>query len=347
MSSSPAVSGRPLVISVPEPRSLDLIFTPAARAAFEAAYEFVETDPDKVAALPDEVLARARYILGQPPISPETLAKLASLRAVLNVETNLIDNMPYDTLFERGIHVVTTGAVFAEPVAELGLAMALNLARDIVDADLAFREGNELWGGDGNAEARLLSGSEIGIVGFGDLGKALARVLQGFRPTLRVYDPWLPPSLLREAGAIPASLETVLSQSDTVFVVAAVTTDNRGFLNAASFASMRKGASFILLSRADVVDFPALMAAVECGHIRAASDVFPEEPLAKDHSVRRIRGFLRSAHRAGALDVAFKRMGDMVLEDMALMDKGLPPVRCKRAERETVKRMRSRPVTRN
>ena len=66
---------------------------------------------------------------------------------------------------------MTTGAVFAEPVAELGLAMALNLARNIVDADLAFRNGAELWGGDGNQTARLLSGSEIGIIGFGDLGR--------------------------------------------------------------------------------------------------------------------------------------------------------------------------------
>ena len=89
------------------------------------------------------------------------------------------------------------------------------------------------------------------------------------------------------------------------------------------------------------------MAAVESGHILAASDVFPEEPLAKDHPVRRLPHFLRSAHRAGALDIAFKRMGDMVLEDMALMDRGLPPIRGKRAERETVRRMRSRPVTTN
>ena len=50
---------------------------------------------------------------------------------------------------------------------------------------------------------------------------------------------------------------------------------------------------------------------------------------------------------AGALDVAFKRMGDMVLEDMALLDQGLPPLKGKRAERETVSRMRSKPVTRN
>ena len=84
------------------------------------------------------------------------------------------------------------------------------------------------------------------------------------------------------------------------------------------------------------------------GAPRALSpDVVPEEPLPPDHPVRTLPGFLRSAHRAGALDTAFKRMGDMVLEDMALLDHGLPPLRCKRAERETVSRMRSRPVTSN
>jgi lactate dehydrogenase-like 2-hydroxyacid dehydrogenase len=56
------------------------------------------------------------------------------------------------------------------------------------------------------------------------------------------------------------------------------------------------------------------MEAVHDGHIVAASDVFPEEPLPRDHRVRKLPGFIRSAHRAGALDVAFKRMGDMVLE---------------------------------
>ena len=250
-------------------------------------------------------------------------------------------------LFQRGIHVVTTGAVFAEPVAELGLGLALDLARGITDADLAFREGRELWGGEGNQAARLISGSDVGIVGFGDLGRAMNRLLAGFRARVRVFDPWLPSSLLREAGVEPATLDEVLAESDVVFVVAAVTTENRGFLGAEAFARMRPGAAFILLSRADVVDFPALMQAVQSGHIRAASDVFPEEPMPADHPVRGLPGILRSAHRAGALDVAFKRMGDMVLEDTALVDRGLPPMRCKRAERETVSRVRSRPVTTN
>lgn len=340
-------NAKPLVISAPHPRTIDLIFTASQRAILFDTYEILEVEPDDVNLLPTDVLSRARYIIGQPPLSLNTLQNLSSLKCILNVESNLFDNMPYEYLFEKGIHVVTTGAVFAQPVAEMGLGMALCLARDIIDADLAFRNGNELWGGDGNAHARLISGSKVGIIGFGDLGRSMAQVLSGFRAEISVFDPWLPPSILEEQGVRPTSLDDVLCNSDYVFVVASVTSENKGFLNADAFAKMKQGAALILLSRADVVDFDDLMAAVSSGHILAASDVFPEEPLAPDHPVRKLKGFVRSAHRAGALDSAFKKMGDMVLEDMALMDKGLPPMRCKRAERETVSRMRSKPVTQN
>lgn len=335
---------KPLVLSSPAPRTFDLIFSPSALGVLHEKYEIVEVEPSEIAALDDDTLAKARYIVGQPALSQETLSRMRSLRCIFNVEGNLLDNMPYDQLFQRGIHVVTPSQVFAEPVAEIGLAFALDLARGVIDADLAFRQGTELWGSEGNRTARLLSGSDIGFIGFGDLGKALHRLLQGFRARVKAFDPWLPPSVLIEHGVEPASLDAVLSQSDFVFVVASVTSENQGFLDARSFASMRKGAALILLSRAGVVDFPDLIEAVRSGHILAASDVFPEEPPARDHPVRSLPGFLRSAHRAGALDIAFKRMGDMVLEDMALIDSSLPPMRCKRAERETVSRMRSKPV---
>ena len=338
---------RPLVISAPEPRTLDLIFTEDKLKELRARYEIFETDAASVAGLDDSLLAGARYVLGQPPIPSETLAKMTALKAVLNVESNLIDNMPYDEVFARGIHVVTTGAVFAVPVAEIGLGFALDLARGITPADVAFTAGRELWGGDGNASARLLTGADVGIIGFGDLGRALNRLLAGFRCNVTVHDPWLPPSILEDAQVTPATLDEVLTGSDFIFVMAAVTSENRGFLGREEFASMRPGAAFILLSRADVVDFEALLDAVERGHIRAATDVWPEEPMPADHRARRVDGLIRSAHRAGAMDIAFKQMGDMVLEDMALMDKDLPPMRCKRAERETARRMRSKPVDKN
>ncbi|MCB6178281.1 hydroxyacid dehydrogenase [Rhodobacter sp. Har01] len=338
---------RPLVISCPLPRSLALIFAPDRLADLRARYRIVETVDEDFAALPPEVLAQARYIIGQPPLSEATLAAMTGLRCTFNVESNLLPNMPYDAAFVRGVHVVTTGAVFAEPVAEIGLGFALSLLRNIHGADAAFGAGTELWGGDGNAQARLLTGAEVSIIGFGDLGRALARVLAGFRPRLSIHDPWLPEARIREAGARPVDLPTALAEADVVFVTAAVTAENRGFLGADAFAAMRPGAAFILLSRADVVDFPALIDAVASGHIRAATDVWPEEPLPQGHPARALPGLLKSAHRAGALDAAFKRMGEMVLADMALLDRGLPPNLCKRAERETVARFRSRPVSRN
>jgi phosphoglycerate dehydrogenase-like enzyme len=272
---------------------------------------------------------------------------MSSLRCVFNVEGNLFLNMPYDDAFARGVYVVTTSSVFAAPVAEIGLGLALDLARGITAADRAFQEGRELWGLEGTRNARLIGGAEVGILGFGALGQAVTRLLEGFRTRVRAFDPWLPDSVLVGSGVEAADLDTVLAQSDFVFVTASVTSENEGFLGAEAFAGMRKGAAFILLSRAGVVDFDALVEAVRSGHIVAASDVFPEEPMPAGHPVRTLPGFIRSAHRAGALDSAFKAMGDMVLDDMALMDRGLPPVRCKRAERETVSMMRSKPVEKN
>jgi phosphoglycerate dehydrogenase-like enzyme len=332
---------------VPEPRSLALIFTPDDEAKLRRDYQIFEGQGPTVSKVVEEHIAEARFIIGQPELPRHILQQAKKLKAILNVESNFLDNMDYDYCFLNGIHVLTTGRVFAAPVAEIGLGMALSLERNIGGADRAFRAGKELWGGDGNREARLVSGGNIGFVGFGDLGRALHRLLAGFRATIRVFDPWLSAGVLEDQGVEPATLDDVLTKSDVIFVVASVTSDNGGFLGASEFAKMRKGTSFILLSRAGVVDFDALMAAVKSGHIRAASDVFPEEPLPADHPVRKLEGFILSAHRAGALDVAFKQMGKMVLDDMGLMTRGLPPVTCRRAERETVHRVRSKPVSRN
>jgi phosphoglycerate dehydrogenase-like enzyme len=338
------MTDRPLILSCPLPRTLPLLFAPDRLSILFDRYDVVETTDEGLPHLPADTLQEARYIIGQPPLDPGLLARLQSLRCIFNVESNLLPNMPYEEAFARGIHVVTTGAVFAEPVAEIGLGFALSLARNIHGADADFRRGEEKWGGEGNAQARLLTGSTIGILGMGTLGQAVARVLQGFRPRLLAHDPWQAGSVTRSLGAEPVTLDALLSESESLFVTAAVTSENQGFLDAQAFARMRPGAALILLSRAGVVDFDALVEAVRTGHIQAASDVFTEEPLPPDHPVRSLPGFLLSAHRAGALDLAFKRMGEMVLEDMALLDRGLPPQVCKRAERETVARFRSMPV---
>jgi phosphoglycerate dehydrogenase-like enzyme len=335
------------VFCIPEPRTLDLIFTAPALQYLRENFRLLEGEGSAGLALLEQHIGEIDFIVGQPPLSSALLSKAKRLRAILNVESNFLDNMDYEQCFVRGIHVLSTGKVFAQPVAEIGLGLALALERNIVGADRDFRAEREVWGGDSNTSARLLSGGNIGFIGFGDLGRALNKLLVPFRATVRAYDPWLPPSALIEAGVMPATLDEVLTSSDVIFVVAGVTTENGGFLGANEFAKMRRGASFILLSRAGVVDFEALMAVVASGHVRAASDVYPEEPLPQDHPVRKLEAFILSAHRAGALDVAFKDMGRMVMEDLQLMSRGLPPSAMRRAERETVQRFRSKPVDKN
>lgn len=341
------MDSRPLLFCIPEPRTLDLIFTAADLQTLHQDFRLIEGEGAAGLALLEHQVAEIDFIIGQPPLSAALLAQATRLRGILNVESNFLDNMDYGQCFARGIHVLSTGKVFAQPVAEIGLGLALALERNIVGADRDFRQGREVWGGDSNRSARLLSGGDIGFIGFGDLGRALNRLLVPFRAKVRAYDPWLPPSALRDAGVDPASLDEVLTSSDVIFVVAGVTTENGGFLGADAFTKMRRGTSFVLLSRAGVLDFDALMAAVSSGHIQAASDVYPEEPLPLNHPVRSLENFILSAHRAGALASAFKDMGRMVLEDLQLMSRGLPPQAMRQAERETVQRFRSKPVARN
>jgi phosphoglycerate dehydrogenase-like enzyme len=94
----------------------------------------------------NDPIAEATFIIGQPDLSNEVLQKAKNLKAIFNVETNFLDNMDCDHCFSHGIHVLTTGRVFAAPVAEIGLGPALSLERNIMGADRAFRHGQELWG---------------------------------------------------------------------------------------------------------------------------------------------------------------------------------------------------------
>jgi phosphoglycerate dehydrogenase-like enzyme len=159
-----------------------------------------------------------------------------------------------------------------------------------------------------------------------------------------VYDPWIPAGVLRDADVEPATLEEVLRESTFVFVLAAVTDENQHLLDGDRLDLLRAGARLVLVSRAAVVDFPALYERVGAGRFLAAVDVWPEEPVPPDDPARSLEGLVLSAHRAGGIDAAFRAIGDMVFEDLLQVASGLPPVRMQVAARELVRRYRSRPV---
>ncbi|MBT7205358.1 MAG: dehydrogenase, partial [Deltaproteobacteria bacterium] len=218
------------------------------------------------------------------------------------------------------------------------------LARNVHQAHTDFQNGLEKYGLEGNQDAELLTGATVGILGYGDLGRAVKGVLQGFQNQILAHDPWLPYGLLERNGVQPVGLEQLLRESRFVFVTATITTENSKLLNAERLEWMQPGAMLILLSRAEIADFKDLQKFANSGRIRVATDVFPEEPVPQEDPIRQTKNMLLSAHRAGALTSALQQIGKLVLEDLELISRNLPPVSCKRAHLETVTQIRSKPI---
>jgi phosphoglycerate dehydrogenase-like enzyme len=337
---------RPVVILRPAPQRAHIIFSPSAMDRLRSAYRVVDLDADPSEEAFEAALPEAFAIIGQPDLPAERLARAPHLRLVLNVEGNFYPNVDYEECFRRGIHVVACGPAYSQAVAEHSVGLAIDLARGISREDRAFREGRERYVSGANDDAILLRGSDMGILGYGNLGRALVPLLAAFRPrVIRAYDPWLPERILRDAGLQPAPLEEVLRESTFLFVLATVTVESTHLLDAARLDLIPPGARLVLASRAAVVDYDALVPRVAEGRFLAAIDVWPEEPMPADHEVRRLEGLVLSAHRAGGIPQAFLEIGEMVLDDLGQVARGLPPARMQPAARELVGRYRNRPVT--
>lgn len=341
---------RPVIlIADPEPRTLDMIFEPDVLARLGALGDLrVHADGRRLSDEDlDDALAQASIVIGQIDLPAGRLERMGRLKAIFNVEGNFLPNIDYAWCFRHGVHVLNTSPVYATSVAETALGMALDLCREITATHEAFRSKSEKWGLESNADSFLLTGARVGIVGLGDLGSALRRMLVPFRCEVRVFDPWLSERRIREQDCIPSGLDELFRQSRVVFLFASSTSENQGFIGRRELELMPRGSVLLVMSRAGIIDFEALEEAVRSGHVRAGIDVFPVEPLPAESALRSLDGVVLSSHRSGGMRESFLEIGRLVVADSELILLGLPPQVCKRAERETVTLMRSRPVAKS
>ncbi len=332
----------PVILFDPFPRSAPMIFTAEMEQRFLGLGRIVGLGESGAGKLPADLveatLPEAVAVVGQTDLDASRLARAPKLKAIVNVEGNFVRNVDYAECFRRGIQVLTIAPAFAHPVAEMALGFALDLARGITRADRLMREGKEQYGLLGARDSFVLRGATMSFIGCGNLGRALLPLLASFRPRLLIHDPWLPDGLIREMGGEPASLSAALSEARVIFALAGVTEENRGLLSRERLEMIRSDAVFLLLSRAGLVDFDALLDLVAAGRFRAATDVFPVEPAPADSRARQVDGLLLSAHRAGASSSTFATIGEMVVDDLGLILQGLPPQRLQAARAETVGR---------
>jgi phosphoglycerate dehydrogenase-like enzyme len=177
-----------MILIDPQPRTMDLIFQPAAQRRLAEIADLVVFDTGP---MPTEMLERnlpqADLLIGQTDLPTERLQQASKLRAIFNVEGNFLPNIDYDHCFSHGIRVLIASPAFALPVAEMALAFALDLARGISKNDRAFRSKAEIYGLRSNQNSFLFTGCRVGIIGFGDLARAFRPMLRPFRCPVKVY----------------------------------------------------------------------------------------------------------------------------------------------------------------
>ena len=336
-----------LVILIdPYPRSLNLIFSNTNLNLLKKKFQLISAPKNikQKNIFYKKNIANATFIIGQPDLPESILLKAKNLKAIFNVESNFMNNMDYNYCFKKGIHVLATSPVFAQPVAEMALGLTLSLARSIHIAHNDFIEGKEKYGGETSNQNFILKNKTFGIIGFGDLAKALLPLIKPFSDKILAYDPWVPSQIIEKENVKSTNLDNLIKNSDIIYVLASITSTNTGMIDAQKLKLMKPGSSFILMSRAAIINFKDLYIHLKKNRNFAGIDVFPLEPVSKNDPFRKLKNVIFSPHRAGAINSAFKEMGEIVLGDINLIMKGLPPRLCKRAERETVKHLRSKPV---
>lgn len=216
-----------------------------------------------------------------------------------------IDSIDQDACRRRGIAVCNTPNAFSEPVADSVLGYMLCFARKLPWMTQAMRQG--VWE---KIPGRALRECTLGIIGVGNVGRAVARRGVAFGLRMLGTDPVAPTTeVLRETGLEMVALDQVLSESDFVSVNCDLNPTSHHLLDAAAFARMRPETVVINTARGPIIDEPALIEALDAGQIAgAALDVFEEEPLPEDSPLRRMDNVMLAPHNANSSPEAWERV---------------------------------------
>ncbi|MFB6131438.1 MAG: C-terminal binding protein [Salinigranum sp.] len=265
-----------------------------------------ELDPERA----DRQFAGADAVLtSQVDLDAERIETMQNCRVISRYGIG-VDNVDVEAATEREIHVGNAPTYGIEEVAVHTVALLLNLARRIKQADAVVARGG--WreappvfrdaaapGGTRELPVSRVSTETVGFVGFGNIGRAVCELLSGFGVRVLVFDPYLDPGDVADADAELADFETVTEEADYLTIHSPLTAETRGLVDRDVLARMKDSAFILNCARGAIVDEDALVEAVDAGEIEgAAIDVFPEEPLPEGHPLRDHERVITTPHVA-------------------------------------------------
>jgi D-3-phosphoglycerate dehydrogenase / 2-oxoglutarate reductase len=232
-------------------------------------------------------------ITGFEPITAKVIAAAPKLRVVAKHGAG-VDNIDIPAATKAGVVVVSAAGVNSEAVAEMTIGLFLALARAIPLADRQTRAGG--WPRLAGAE---LAHKTVGIVGFGQIGRLVAKRVAGFETKVLAHDAFVSADAARQHGAELTSLDRLLAEADYISLHVPLTKETRGLIAADQLKRMKKTAFLVNVSRGGIVDEQALCDALKAKAIGgAALDVFDKEPPGSS-PLFDLENFIAAPHMAG------------------------------------------------
>ncbi|MCA0012285.1 2-hydroxyacid dehydrogenase [Mesorhizobium sp. B292B1B] len=281
---------------------------------------------------PDEVvefIADAEILVTQlAPLSEGMMRRLPALKLVAVSRGGPI-NIDMEAARTHGITVVNVPGRNATAVAEFAIGAILAETRLIRVGHEALRRGE--WRGDlyrADRTGRELSEMTVGVVGYGNIGTKVVRLLRAFGCHVLVSDPYVQLSAEdRNAGVELVALDDLLSRSDVVTLHSRVTQETRGLIGKDAIARMKPGVIFVNTARGPLVDYDALYEALVSGQIASAMlETFAVEPVPSDWPLLRLPNVTLTPHIAGASVRTVTYAAEQAAEEVRRYIAGLPPV---------------------
>lgn len=276
----------------------------------------------KAAAALLPLVADADAVITQfAPVTAEVIAAMRRARVIVRYGIG-VDNVDLEAARRRGIPVCNVPDYCIDEVADHTLAFILASTRQVTPNCLYLRGGH--WGlATPLTGMRALRDLTVGSIGFGRIGREVMSRLAAFKCRRLVCDPGVHDAAITAAGCVPVALEGLLGEADVVTLHCPSTPGTRRLLNAQTLAQMKTGAIIVNLARGDLIDTPALIAALEAGQLGgAALDVCDPEPIPLDSVLRSMPNVVLSAHIASASVKAVTQLRQTAANIVALALRG-------------------------
>ncbi len=285
------------------------VYGDAFAAAAEArgiAIELLVLPDDPAARLADDVAARVEVAYFSSDVFPKfgkpffsATRKAANLKW-LHVFNAGVDHPVFASILERGVRLTTSSGTASTPIAQTAIAGMLYLSRAV-------------------------AGQTLLVYGFGKIGAEIGRLARLLGMRVIGMRRHANPHQHADEMHTPDQLHAMLARSHWLALACPLTAETRGVIDAAMLAAMPKGARVINISRGEVIDEPALIAALAGGHLDGAYlDVFAQEPLPVESPLWDMPNVLVTAHDASTSDAYDRRINALFLDNLARWQRGEP-----------------------